>query len=362
MNEQLYAVIMAGGIGSRLWPRSRATSPKQFLDLTGPRTMLQETVDRIQPLIPLERLLVVVGQDHVAAVRAQIPSLPEENVLVEPGPRGTAPCIGLAAVALRQRDPQATMAVFPADHLIMDASAFRRAIAAAARVAQQGYLVTLGITPSHPHTGYGYIQRGHPLGEVAGLPAFEVQRFAEKPDAPTAQAFVESGEYFWNGGIFVWRAASILSEMERLLPRLHMELQTLALNWKAPEFPDILAAAWEQVPRTTIDYGVMEQAQCVAVLPIDVGWDDVGNWANLAGLVDSDENGNARRGAGHHLLVETSDTYVYTTAGRLVVLVGVEGFIVIDTPDALLVCRKDHAQGVRDVVDRLEENGLERYL
>ncbi len=218
MNEHLYVIIMAGGVGSRLWPRSRVATPKQFLDLLGPRTMLQETVDRIGPLIPLARLLVVVTEEHVATVRAQVPDLPEENIIVEPGPRGTAPCIGLAAVVLQRRDPAAIMAVCPADHRISDAAGFRQSIAAAAQIAQDDYLVTLGITPDHPHTGYGYIHRGTSLGRVNDLAAFEVQRFTEKPDATTAQTFVDSGEYYWNGGIFIWRVATILAKMANLLP------------------------------------------------------------------------------------------------------------------------------------------------
>jgi mannose-1-phosphate guanylyltransferase len=362
VNHHLFAVIMAGGIGSRLWPRSRVATPKQFLDLLGPRTMLQETVERVEPLIPLERVLVVVSEDHAGTVQAQVPDLPAENILVEPGPRGTAPCVGLAAVALQQWDPTATMAVFPADHCIADAHGFRQAIAAAAHVAQKGYLVTLGITPDQPHTGYGYIQRGASLGEAEGLAAYSVQRFTEKPDAATAQSFVESGEYFWNGGIFIWRVATILAEMASLLPLLHSELQTVARTWKSPQRMETLATAWKRVPRTTIDYGIMEKATQVAVLPVDIGWDDVGNWATLSGLVESDEANNVVHGDGHPLLLDTTDTYVYTSAGRLVTTVGLEGFVVIDTPDALLICPKEQAQAVRDVRERLKEERLQQYL
>lgn len=362
MNEHLYAVIMAGGVGSRLWPRSRTAEPKQFLDLLGPRTMVQETVDRLEPLIPLERVLVVVGEDHASTVRAQVRGLPEENIILEPGPRGTAPCIGLASVLLQQRDAAATMAVCPADHLIRDAAGFRQAVSAAAELAQDNYLVTLGIRPDHPHTGYGYIQRDAPLGEVNGLPTFQVRRFTEKPDAGTAQDFVDSGEYYWNGGIFIWRAATILAEMATLLPRLHAELQPVSDAWDSPRRMEVLAAAWDRVPRTTIDYGVMEKAARVAVVPVDMGWDDVGSWATLSGLVPGDEQGNAVHGQGRPLLLDTSGTYVYTSAGRLVATVGLEDFVVIDTPDALLICPKDQAQAVRDVVDRLKADGLEEYL
>jgi mannose-1-phosphate guanylyltransferase len=362
LNEHLYAVIMAGGVGSRLWPRSRSAQPKQFLDLLGPQTMLQETVERMDPLIPPERVLVVVSEAHAGTVRAQVPGLPVENILLEPGPRGTAPCIGLAAAILRQRDPRATMAVCPADHLIPDAVGFQQAIAAAAQLAQDEYLVTLGITPDHPTTGYGYIQRGAALGEVNGLPTFQVRRFTEKPDAETAQRFVDSGEYYWNGGIFVWRASTILGEMATLLPRLHAELQPVAGAWDSDRRAEVLAAAWDRVPRTTIDYGIMEKAARVAVVPVDIGWNDVGSWATLSGLVQGDDQGNVVHGKGQPLLLDTSDTYVYTSTGRLVATVGLEDFVVVDTPDALLICPKDRAQAVRDAVKRLKEDGLDEYL
>jgi mannose-1-phosphate guanylyltransferase len=362
LTHHLYAVIMAGGVGSRLWPRSRIASPKQFLDLLGHRTMLQETVDRIEPLIPLPRVLVVVGEEHAEKVRAQVPALPEENILIEPGPRGTAPCIGLAATALKLRDPSATMAVFPADHLIADTSGFRQAISTAAQIAQEGYLVTLGISPDHPHTGYGYIQRGTALSREGLLPAFQVQRFAEKPDESTAQLFVDSGEYYWNGGIFVWRVATILDEMARLLPQLHAELRLISLAWGTPNHMETICTAWEQVPRTTIDYGIMEKASRVAVVPMDVGWDDVGNWATLSGLVESGRGQNVVHGNGVPLLLDTSDSYIYTSAGRLVATVGLEGYVVVDTPDALLICPKDQAQAVRDVVQQLAEEGMKEYL
>jgi mannose-1-phosphate guanylyltransferase len=362
MNEHLYVVIMAGGIGSRLWPRSRMATPKQFLDLLGDRTMLQETVDRMEPLIPLERVLVVVSEAHAPTVAAQVPGLPPENIIIEPGPRGTAPCIGLAAVLLQQRDPEATMAVCPADHVIADAVGFRQALSAAAQVAQEGYLVTLGIRPDHPHTGYGYIQRGTSLGTFHELPAFQVQRFAEKPDEATAQAFVESGEYYWNGGIFIWRAGTILGEMAHLLPGLHGELQSVVHAWPTAQRREVLAGAWDRVPRTTIDYGVMEKAARVAVVPVSIGWDDVGNWGTLSGLVGGDEEGNLVRGRGQGLLLDTKDTYVYTSAGRLVATLGLEGFVVVDTPDALLICPKDQAQVVREAVEQLKTGGLDEYL
>jgi mannose-1-phosphate guanylyltransferase len=324
--------------------------------------MVQETVSRVEPLIPLERVLAVVSQEHADTVRAQVPGLPRENILLEPGPRGTAPCIGLAAVVLQQRDPEAIMAVCPADHLIVDGAGFRQAIEAAAELAQDGYLVTLGIAPDHPHTGYGYIQRGPSLGKRSGQATYEVQRFTEKPDADSARRFVESQEYYWNGGIFVWRAATILAETDRLLPSLYTGLQRVIQAWDSPEQQEVLAMVWDRVPRITVDYGVMEQARQVAVVPVDIGWDDVGNWATLSKLLEGDHRGNVVRGDCQAILLDTDSTYVYASQGRLVAAVGLEEFVVIDTPDALLICPKDHAQAVRDVVGQLKADGLEQYL
>jgi mannose-1-phosphate guanylyltransferase len=360
--EEAYAVIMAGGGGTRLWPRSRQATPKQFLDLLGPRTMLQETVDRIEPLIPLERVLVVTGHEYANDVLALLPGLPPENVVREPQGRGTAPCIGLAALALQQRDPEAIMAVFPADHQVARGSAFRQAVAAAVEVARQDYLVTLGITPTHAHTGYGYVQRGQSLPLAGETPVYTVRQFTEKPDADTARRFVECGEYAWNAGIFVWRVRAILDEIGRLLPALHTVLTTAAEAWDTPDRQQVLSTVWQQTPRTTIDYGVMEKANRVAVIPIEVGWDDVGNWSTLSQLLQDDGDGNVTSGPGQHVLVDTHDAYIYAAAGRLVATIGLDELVVVDTEDAVLVCPKDRAQDVREIVDRLKARGLDRYL
>jgi mannose-1-phosphate guanylyltransferase len=362
MNDHLYAVIMAGGIGSRLWPRSLNHIPKQFLDLLGPQTMLQETVQRIAPLVPLSRLFVVVSKDHAQRVVEQVQGLPAENLLVEPCRRDTAPCIGLAATVLLRRDPDAVMAVLPSDHYIADGAGFRRAMEAAARVAASGYLVTLGITPNQPHTGYGYIQRGALLSQVGELPAFQVRRFTEKPDAATAQQFIDSGEYYWNAGIFAWRAQMILDEIARSAPLLAEALQAVAEAWNTPQQAQVLAAAWERAPRVSIDYAVMEKATRVAVLPVDIGWDDIGNWAQLSRLLSTDQRDNLVHGGGRTVLVDTTGTYVYTSGKRLVATAGVQDLVIVDTPAALLVCRKDEAQAVKEIVERLKAEGLEEYL
>jgi mannose-1-phosphate guanylyltransferase len=362
VEQHLYAIIMAGGIGSRLWPRSRMVSPKQFLDLVGPDTMLQDTVRRIEPLIPVERILLIIGEEHADTVLEQVPGLSRDNLILEPAARGTAPCIGLSATVIQQRDPKAIMSVFPADHRIADAARFREAIAAAAQVADEDYLVTLGIAPYEANTGYGYIQRGPWLGKKNGFEAYQVQRFAEKPDKANALAFVESGEYYWNGGIFIWKAAAILDEIETHLPRLYEELQAISGAWETDRRREVLALAWQRVPETTIDYGIMEKASRVATIAVDVGWDDVGNWANLSDLLEGDEEGNVIRGRGRTLLLDTAGSYIYASAGRLVAAVGLKDLVIVDTPDALLVCPKARAQDVREIVQALEEQGLDEYL
>ena len=362
MDTHLYAVIMAGGIGSRLWPRSLKQAPKQFLDLLGPHTLLQETVQRIEPLVPLSRLLVVTGHDYVQTVLDQVPGLPAENVLAEPGRRNTAPGVGLAAAVIQRRDAAATMVTLWADHYVADPASFRQAVTAAACAAAGGYLVALGITPTEPSTGFGYIQRAAALDGIEGLPAYEVQRFTEKPDEATARRFVDSGEYYWNAGMFVWRVDRILAEIARLLPSLDAELRSVAGAWDTPSRATALASAWERVPRTSIDFGVMEKASRVAVVPVEMGWDDVGTWATLSHLQTQHEGDNQVHGPGRHLLMDTTGTYVYTSDDRLVAAIGLHDLVIVDTPNALLVCHKSQAQAVKTIVEKLEADGLDQYL
>jgi mannose-1-phosphate guanylyltransferase len=358
----LYAAILAGGQGTRLWPRSRQSRPKQFADITGTgRTMLQETVDRLQPEIPLERVFVIGGGEYTALVREQLAGLPTENLIVEPSGRNTAPAIGLALLHLARRDPQAVMVVLPADHVIADSGGFRRALQTAAAIAGQGFVVTLGIKPDRPHTGYGYIQRGERLPSREGLPAYVVRRFLEKPDEATAQQFLEDGGYFWNGGIFIFRLDTMQMEIRRQLPELHKTLSEIDAAHGTSREADTLARVWPQAPKISIDYGVMEHAQQVAVVPIDVGWSDIGDWAALRQVVAGDGNGNIVV-SGRHLSIGSRDTVVYGTNDRLIVTVGVEDLIIVDEGDVLLVCPSDQAQNVRLAVEHLAREQQSEYL
>jgi len=362
VTHNIYAIVLAGGQGTRLWPRSRQARPKQFADIAGnDRTMLQETVDRLQPLTPLAQVMVICGERYAPLVRDQLPRLQPGNVLVEPSGRNTAPAIGLALIHLARRDPGAIMAVLPADHLMADPAGFRGALQTAAELASRDYLVTLGITPDKPHTGYGYIQRADPLPTADGAMAYTVARFLEKPDPKTARRLVQDGTYFWNGGIFVCKLSAMRAEIERQMPRLDTVLNELAAVLGTPAEAEVLERLWPQAPRVSIDYGVMEHAERVAVVPLDVGWNDVGDWSALRQVLPADSEGNIVV-VGDHLGVNTSDTLLYGGTDRLIVTIGVKDLIVVDTGDVLMICHRDEAQNVKAVVEQLHCQGRDGFL
>ncbi len=354
-----YALIMAGGIGTRLWPLSRRNRPKQSLRLVGERTMFEHAVDRIAPLFQPEQVFVVTGAEHMEALIAQAPELPPENFIVEPEGRGTAPCIGLGAIHLRRQDPEAIMAVLTADHFITDTARFRQVLATAAQVAEEGHMVTLGITPSSPSTGFGYIKQGESLDMVEGFSVFRAERFTEKPSPETALHMVESGEYSWNSGMFIWRVDRILKEFQRQMPEFYVQLAEVEATLGTSGYEATLSRVWPQVAKQAIDYGVMEGAEDVAVIPVDIGWSDVGSWASLSELLPADERGNVV--IGPHIGVDTRDTLVFG-GKRLIATVGLEGMVIVDTEDALLVCPREREQEVRAVVRRLEEDGRGEWL
>lgn len=354
-----YALIMAGGSGTRLWPLSRNLRPKQSLRLVGERTMFQHAVDRIALLFPTERIFVVTRVEHVDQLVSQLPELPRQNYIIEPEAHGTAPAIGLGALVLRRLDPQAVMVVLAADHFINDSARFRQVLSSGAQIAAEGHLVTLGIQPSFPSTGFGYIQQGKNLGSAGGFPFYKVERFTEKPDVEMAQNMVESGGYSWNSGMFIWRVDRILKEFERQMPEFYTQLMVLDSTLGTGEESAAVARIWPQVARQTIDYGVMEGADDVVVIPADIGWTDIGSWYSLLDLLPADEHGN--RFIGSTIGIDTHDSLVFGDK-RLIATIGIKDMVIVDTEDALLVCSKERVQEVREVVKRLEKEGLTHWL
>jgi mannose-1-phosphate guanylyltransferase len=313
--------------------------------------MFQHAVRRLSPLFPKERIFVVTRAAHVSQLHEQTPELPLENFIVEPEGRGTAPAIGLAAIHLRQRDAQAVMAVVTADHFITNAERFRQVLSAAGEAAQDGHLVTLGIRPSFPSTGFGYIEQGEVLRQLGDFTVFRVRRFTEKPDAESAARMVAGGSHSWNSGMFIWSVERILEEFALQMPDFYAQLGQVAAALDSPDYLQWIEQAWPQVARQTIDYGVMERAQDVAVIPVEMGWTDIGSWGSLVGLLPTDENNNIR--VGDHLGIDTRNTLVFGEQ-RLIATIGVQDLIIVDAGDALLVCHKAYEQQVKQVVERLK--------
>ena len=358
--DHFYAVIMAGGGGTRLWPLSRAGQPKQLHPLVEDHSMFRSSVERLAPLFPPERILVVTGAAYVDAMRADTPEIPAANYIAEPFGLDSGPAAALGVAVIQQRDPQATVVLLTADHFIADKPRFRAVLEAGAKLAATGPIVTLGISPSFPAISFGYIRRGAPLGDSDGFAAFKSAGFTEKPDYDLAVEFVASGEYSWNSGMFIWTCETAMRELERQQPALHAAMCALQPAVDTPEFTAALDATWKQLRRISLDYAVMEGAERMAVIPVDIGWSDVGSWDAIYDLLPADEDGNILKGNGTRLAVDTHHTLVYSD--KLTVTIGVDDLIIVDTPDALLICRRDRAQDVRTIVTQLKERGASEYL
>jgi mannose-1-phosphate guanylyltransferase len=354
MDPSLFFVIMAGGRGTRFWPRSRIRRPKQLLNIIGSTTILEQTVDRILPLTDWRHILVVTEQTQAEAVRNVLPLLPPQGLVVEPLGRNTAPCIGLAALILERIDPQAVMIVLPADHFIAQVPRFQETLLAAAETARSGeYLVTLGINPTGPETGYGYLERGEKVQEVSGQEVWRVQAFHEKPDRARAEAMVNSGRYFWNSGMFIWKAATILRQMARLTPAMFSELEKLRGYLGTADWEKALADRYPAMENISIDYAVMEKADNVLMLAGDFGWNDVGSWEAVYQLEPKDGQGN--RLTGPVWALDCRGCLVYSP-DKAVGIIGLTDLIVVETPDALLICPRERAQEVKKIVEMLEKD------
>ncbi len=355
-----YAVIMAGGAGTRFWPLSRRRRPKQFLPIAGSRTMIEETVERLRPFLPGRRVLTISGAAQARTIRRLVPGLPERNVLVEPAGRNTAASLILATAAIYLRDPGAVVFALPADHLISDQALFLKKLAASARAASEDeVIVTFGIPPSYPSTGFGYIQfaeRGR--RRVGGELFYPVLRFKEKPDAGLAREFIRRGRHFWNSGMFIWRADVFARKLEKCAPDFHaFWLRTVGALRRRDRSE--IAAVFREIPSTSIDYALMERADGVLMNEGNFGWSDVGSWIALADIWPKSAGGHGVRGDA--VFVDSRDCLVYSL-DKLTAVVGLKDVIVVDTPDALLVCHKAADQSVKKVIDALKKSNRREYL
>ena len=357
----LHAVIMAGGSGTRFWPASRQSKPKQLLRMAGDRTMLQATFDRLSGLVSPEQVLVLTNAQLTSAVAEQLPDLPGEHIVGEPCKRDTAPCIGVAASLVEAADPEGAMIVMPSDHMIEPIAEFHRTVRAGYQLVQQDpdRIVTFGIRPNYPAESFGYIQRG---GAIDGgdVPAYAVSKFREKPDRQTAQSYVESGDYYWNSGIFLWKASTILRAIEQNEPEMHKLIREIAAAIGKADFRTRFEEKYSQIRGKSIDYAVMEHYKNVAVVETTFRWDDVGSWQAMARLVEPDERNNAV--SGPYLPIDSSGMIVRTDDDHLVVTIGTQDMIVVHTADATLVAPKSEEERVREVVQQLTEIGYQQYL
>jgi mannose-1-phosphate guanylyltransferase len=346
---------MAGGSGKRFWPMSRSKHPKQLLALSGEETLITMAVKRVEGFIPKENVLVFTNVEQLDKVYDQLKpaGVRRENFYGEPLRRDTAACVGYAAAVVRKLDKDGVMMVLPSDHMISPVEKYHEALGRAIQAAKKGYLVTIGVKPKHPATGYGYIQKNNPLKTAEN--AFTVKAFKEKPDVETAQKFLESGDYYWNCGIFVWKASEILKSIESLMPKLHKNVEKIAEALGAENAAEAIAAEFGKIEPISIDYGVMEKAKNVAVVEADFAWDDVGSWTALDRHFPHNDAGNVFRGTAY--AIESANCTALCEGNHLVTLIGCRDLIVVHTPDATLVVPKVSAEKVKDLVDRLAEEG-----
>lgn len=352
-----YAIIMAGGVGSRFWPRSREKMPKQLLRIFGENTMIQDTVQRINRIVPGENIFIVTNKSQKDEIKKQLPQLPSENVIIEPFGRNTAACIGLASIIINNFNSDAVTVVLPSDHIIRDVDAFTDIIKKAIDFAYESKgLITIGIQPTRPETGYGYIQREEK--EIAEN-IFKVKTFAEKPNYQTAEKFLESGDFLWNSGMFIWRVDVILEEIKKYMPELYEGLEKLQNHLMKDDFHKQLELVYGMLRSISIDYGIMEKSDRVYVIRSTFGWSDVGSWEEVYQLSHKDENGNSIQG--NCFVDEVKNSYIFSE-NKFTAVLGLENVIVINTEDAVLIANRSHSQDVRKVVDYLKMKKMHDYL
>ena len=349
------AVILAGGSGTRLWPLSTASFPKQFLPLPNGRSLIQESLARIETLYAPERTWVVTGRVMAELVHEHVPSIPVQHILGEPVGRNTSAAVGWAAASIARQDPQAVMAVLTADHVITRIDAFNQALRLAGKLAEAGYLVTLGIKPTAPETGYGYIRYAAPLTEGFDHQAYYGERFVEKPDVATAQEYLRDGHYVWNSGMFIWKVETILAELRLHLPELARKIEVIVDAMGTARESAMLDELWLTLPTISIDYGVLEKTKNLVVIPVDIGWKDVGNWEQYGSLFPAD--GQMIRYVGHHQDLGSQNIFVYNNTSRKVFTIGLEDVVVVEMDDKTVICHKDSVQRVKELAEGLEKKG-----
>ena len=360
VKSNVYAVILAGGSGTRFWPLSRELSPKQILTLFGPDSLLKNTMDRLESFIPIDRIFIVTSSTQAEILKPHLPNLPEENIIIEPIPRNTAPCIGLAAFHIQGIDPNGTMVVLPSDHKISDVEAFIDVLKAGVEfVEKENSLVTIGIPPSRPETGYGYIQFND-FKEDEDIKIHNVKTFAEKPNKPTAERFVQAGDFYWNSGIFIWKAKTILKEMDEHLPEPYEQLRRINQAFGCKDYQEYLANHYNRIKPISIDYGIMEVTNStVYMLRGDFGWSDVGSWDELYRIRNKDSDGNVSEG--DTVLIDSSNNMVHSP-DKLTAIVGLDNILIVNTGDATLICPLDRAQDVKAIAEKLKKDGRKEYL
>lgn len=360
---KIVAVIMAGGKGERFWPKSRKSLPKQFLSLTNDgKTMIQLTIDRITPLVKEEDIFIVTNKEYADLTREQLPNIPERNIILEPVAKNTAPCIGLAAVYIRQRyvDEETVMVVLPADHLIRYNEIFIDTLKTSINIAEQEEnMVTIGITPSYPETGYGYINFGNDMQDRKYANAYKVERFVEKPNVERAKEYLATGRYLWNSGMFVWKTQTILNNFERYLPDMYERLQVIEKSIGDNDESEVVLNEFNAMEGESIDYGIMEKASNIYTVPGNFGWDDVGSWLALERTFKTNEYGNVIEGNVITIDVKNS---IIQGRDKLIATVGLDGVVVVDTDDAILICNKEKVQDVKKVIENLKVCNRNQYL
>ena len=363
----VYAVIMAGGGGTRFWPWSRETQPKQVLPILSSQTMIRETVERIRPLVPREKILIVTSRSQAGKLHKEVPQIPRRNLLLEPSGKNTAPCLCLAAMYVERVNPEAVMIALPADHHIGKPKEFlgtlRRAVEFASR---ENYLITLGITPTGPETGYGYIRKGEILSRVRGTKIFKAKAFREKPTLRKAKGYLRRGDYLWNSGMFVWRVEAFLKAVETFLPQVHHPMKRLKASFGMRGGKKVLEKVYSQCPSISVDYGIMEKAKNVALIESRFGWSDVGSWSVLWNLWPKDQKGNVHlqgeKSRTNKILAIDSSGCVIRGEKNLIAVLGLKDIVVAEAGEAILVCPRHRSQDVRWVLEALKEKGWRQYL